>query len=91
MTPFFRSVCLLIIKYSLLSSGDIQKRRCPHIDAHEFPLCLPVRLAHRHQEVHGFPDLLKISRSERILMQMLQDAAVGVLQRCGHGRLKKIG
>ena len=50
-----------------------------------------VGLTHGHEEVHRFSYLLKIRACERILMQMLQDAAVGVLQRCGHGRLKEIG
>lgn len=90
MTPFFRSISLLIIKYSQLSSGDIQQRRCTCVDTHKFPLCLPVCLAHRHQKVHGFPNLLKIRGSERILMQMLQNVPVSILQRCGHGRLKEI-
>ena len=89
--PFFRSVCLLIIKYSLLSSGDIQKRCCPRIDTHKLPLCLPVCLAHGHQKIHSLSDLLKVRESESILLQMLQNAAVSVLQRCGHGRLKEIG
>ena len=78
MTPLFRSICLLII-YSLLSSGDIQQRCRPCIDTHELPLRLPVRLAHGHQKIHSLSDLLQIRRSERILMQMLQNATVDIL------------
>ena len=90
MTPLFRSICLLII-YSLLSSGDIQQRCRPCIDAHELPLRLPVCLTHGHQEVHSLSDLLKIRGSEGILVQMIQDAAVSVFQRRRYGRLKEIG
>ena len=91
MTPFFRSVCLLIIKYSLLSSGDIQKCRCPCIDSHKLPLRLSVRLAHGHQKIHSLSDLLKVGGCERILVQMLQNAAIRIHQRRRHGRLKEIG
>ena len=91
MTPFFRSISLLIIKYSQLSSGDIQKRRCPCVDTHKLTLCLPVCLAHGHQKTYSLSDLLKIRGSECILVQMLQNAAVSILQRRRHGRLKEIG
>ena len=75
MTPFFRSVCLLIIKWRLPSSGDIQKRCCPCIDTHKLPLRLPVRLTHGHQKIHSLSDLLKVRESKGILMQMLQNTA----------------
>ena len=75
MTPFFRSFCLLIIKYSLLSSGDIQKRCCPRIDTHKLPLRLPICLAHGHQKIYSLSDLLKIRESKGILVQMLQNTA----------------
>ena len=91
MPPFFRSVCLLIIKWRLPSSGDIQKRCCPCIDTHKLPLDLPVRLTHGHQKIHSLSDLLKVRRSEGILMQMLQNTAVSVFQRRRYGRLKEIG
>ena len=91
MPPFFRSVCLLIIKWRLPSSGDIQKRCCPCIDTHKLPLDLPVRLTHGHQKVHSLSDLLKVRRSESILLQMLQNTAVSVFQRRRYGRLKEIG
>jgi len=91
LPPFFRSVCLLIIKYSLLSSGDIQKRCCSCIDTHKLPLRLPVGLTHGHQKIHSLSDLLKVRRSESILMQMLQNTAVSVFQRRRYGRLKEIG
>ena len=48
-------------------------------DTHKLPLRLPVSLTHGHQKVHSLSDLLKVRGSERILMQMLQDAAVSVL------------
>ena len=50
-----------------------------HIDTHKLPLRLPVRLAHGHQKIHSLSDLLQIRRSERILMQMLQNATVDIL------------
>ena len=75
MPPFFRSVCLLIIKWRLPSSGDIQKRCCPCIDTHKLPLDLPVRLTHGHQKIHSLSDLLKVRESKGILVQMLQNTA----------------
>ena len=47
-------------------------------------------LTHGHQKVHSLSDLLKVRRSEGVLMQMLQNTAISVLQGCGHGRLKEI-
>lgn len=68
----------------------IQQRGCLHIDSHELPLCLSVGLTQGHQKVHGLPDLLKVRESEGILLQMLKNAMVSSLQRCGHSRLKEI-
>ena len=63
------------MKYSLLLSGDIQKRCCPRIDTHKLPLRLPICLAHGHQKVHSLSDLLKVRESKGILVQMLQNTA----------------
>ena len=57
------------------SAHRVQQRCCLHIDAHQLPLRLAVGLAHGHEEVHRFSDLLKVGRSERILVQMLQNTA----------------
>ena len=84
-------VFLCPAKHMRLSARCIQKRCCPCIDAHKLPLRLSVRLAHRHQKIHSLSDLLKVRRSEGVLMQMLQNTAISVLQGCGHGRLKEIG
>lgn len=66
-----QAVFFFALKCVKLSAHRVQQRRCFHIDAHQLPLRLAVGLAHRHEKIHRFSDLLKVGRSERILMQML--------------------
>ena len=39
-------------------------------------MCLSIRLKHGHKKIHTLSDLLKVRGSERILMHMLQNAAI---------------
>ena len=78
------------LKHVKLLTCRVQQRSCFHINAHQLPLRLAVCLAHGHEEVHRFSDLLKIRACERILMQMLQHPPVSILQGRIHRRLKEI-
>ena len=53
-------VFLCPAKYVRLSARCIQQCRCPCVDTHKFPLCLPVCLAYGHQKIRSFTDLLKV-------------------------------
>ena len=66
--------CVVPFALSAIIRG-IQKRRCPCIDTHQLPLCLPVRLTHGHQKIYSLSDLLKVRESKGILVQMLQNTA----------------
>ena len=78
------------LKHKRYSARRVQERRRFHIDAHHLPLRLAVGLTHGHEEVHRFSDLLKVGRSEGILMQMFQHPPVSILQGCIHRRMKEI-
>ena len=68
-----------------------KQRRCFEIDAHQVALRFSGHQASRRQERQRLLNLLKITRRKMPCVQMLQHMSIGILQRGGYSRTKKIG
>ena len=68
-----------------------KQRRCLEIDAHQVALRFSGHPTGRCQERQRLLNLLKISRGKTTCVQMFQNAGIGILQRSGYSRTKKLG
>ena len=68
-----------------------KQRRCLEIDAHQVALRFSGHPTGRRQECQRLLNLPKISCGKPFCVQMLQHAGIGILQRGGYSRTKKIG